>query len=336
MSDLLSDHLIRLAKMAEGTGKHQDAYNYYERVLEEHPDNVEAWLGKGIETGWLSNATHFRLPEMRDCVSRALELTPELERPALAEKAAEAMNLVARASFKSTSKSLADFIRLDDNWAEYMQHSQGILDALKFAHELAPANQGIIKNFIRICFANIQGISYDDKFDRDDNGFIKRKVSRLPREHEKVFKQEMALFVAKRRLADPTYRPPKARRTITKWVAGMLIGLAVLSSAGWAVYCAMPAKVKDTRVVNPGVAAFAKAFIIDGLDRSYGVNTCRILYVDSSPDGKYEVTGQVQPRGQKSVVFQLTVRYHPESPTLSGKYVADSTPRFEIPLQFSQ
>ena len=336
MSDLMSEHLIRLAKMAEGTGKHQEAYNFYVRVLEEHPDHAEAWLGKAIETGWLSNATHFRLPEMCDCVRHALELTDESARPAVAAQTAEALNLIARAGFKSASKSLAEFARVDDNWAEYMQQSMGILDTLKYANELAPANQGIIKNFIRICFANIEGISYEDKFDRDDNGFVKTKVSRLPREHQKFFQREMAAFVDKRRAVDPTYKPPAIRRPATTWVVGVLIGLAVISSAGWAVYCAMPAKIKDTRVVNPGVSAFTKSFIIDGLDRSYGVNTCKILYVDTVPGSRFEVTGQVQPAGQNPVTFQLTVRYHPESTTLSGRYIAESAPRFEIPMRFSQ
>ncbi|MGH9927831.1 MAG: tetratricopeptide repeat protein [Pyrinomonadaceae bacterium] len=87
-------NLLKLARTAEESSNHQEAYDYFSRVLELDGDNSEAWAGKGAAAGWLS-----RLPEMIKCFRNAIEVAPSESRAAIRKKAAASMSRVTTHSF---------------------------------------------------------------------------------------------------------------------------------------------------------------------------------------------------------------------------------------------
>ena len=73
-------HWIMLAAAAADANNHQEAYDYYTRVLEVDPMVSQAWVGKAAAAGWMSTLTSFRLPEMLSGFHKAVECaSPELQ-----------------------------------------------------------------------------------------------------------------------------------------------------------------------------------------------------------------------------------------------------------------
>src|SRR5207247_5337586 len=65
-------NLFKLARTAAEAENHQQAYEYFSRILEIDGQNSEAWAGKAKAAGWLSGQNQFRLPEMVACFRNAL------------------------------------------------------------------------------------------------------------------------------------------------------------------------------------------------------------------------------------------------------------------------
>ena len=71
---------IMLAAAAADANNHQEAYDYYTRVLEIDPTISQAWAGKASAAGWMSTLASFRLPEMLSGFQKAIECAaPELQ-----------------------------------------------------------------------------------------------------------------------------------------------------------------------------------------------------------------------------------------------------------------
>lgn len=62
-----------LAKDALDGKNYDEAYRYYTQVLEQNPNDSDAWLGKGYSAGLLSTLKHSRVDEMINCFDKALE-----------------------------------------------------------------------------------------------------------------------------------------------------------------------------------------------------------------------------------------------------------------------
>lgn len=57
------NNLLGMARTALLGGNHQEALEYFNRVLEIDPNISEAWIGKGKSAAWQSNLVNIRLPE---------------------------------------------------------------------------------------------------------------------------------------------------------------------------------------------------------------------------------------------------------------------------------
>lgn len=65
------ENLDKLAETAYQAGNHEQAYEYYTKILEDDPENTTAWLRKGICAGWLSEPEEPRFEEMHACIDKA-------------------------------------------------------------------------------------------------------------------------------------------------------------------------------------------------------------------------------------------------------------------------
>ena len=60
-----------LAKMAFNGKNYQDAYNKYSKLIDEDINNIDAWIGKGLAAGFLSDGDKSTLDETKVCLNYA-------------------------------------------------------------------------------------------------------------------------------------------------------------------------------------------------------------------------------------------------------------------------
>jgi tetratricopeptide (TPR) repeat protein len=125
---------LNLARTAEESNNHEEAYKYYSLVLESDPKQVEAWIGKGLSAGWQSTLAAPRVEEAARCIEKAIELG--LTDPALKAKAVDAAHRMAVAFFNSAESHCWKFQQHTSTY-----EGQGFLDRTKNLLEDQQHNQ---------------------------------------------------------------------------------------------------------------------------------------------------------------------------------------------------
>jgi tetratricopeptide (TPR) repeat protein len=69
------DRILKLAKIAENGFNYEEAYKYYSQVLENDPENILAWFGKGFSAGMLSSGTSSRIQETEEYTKKAVDIS---------------------------------------------------------------------------------------------------------------------------------------------------------------------------------------------------------------------------------------------------------------------
>lgn len=75
--DAKTSNLLKIANEAYNTKNFIEAYNYYNKILESEIDNYEAWIGKALCCGYLSDLNTFRFDEMFNYFQKAIDLCSE-------------------------------------------------------------------------------------------------------------------------------------------------------------------------------------------------------------------------------------------------------------------
>ena len=83
-----------------------------------------------------------------------------------------------------------------------------IIEALEFAHMLAPQEKQIIQIIIDICKSLIEGTSY---IDFDEYGKTLRTL-RLSPQFEAQLKSKVDEYIEKMKALDPSYQPPQIKK----------------------------------------------------------------------------------------------------------------------------
>lgn len=233
------DNRLRLADAAAEAGNYKEAYRYYTKVLEDDPENYEAWFGKGVSAAWDSGLRGDRFSELTSGIDRALQCAPEGVRDLLAKRAASKINLITLSYFQLSVKHTAEFISLDETWSEHVGRCIPIISALSKAHELDPANRLVLQSAIDLCKSMIEGVQYWDEFDRDDDGDSIQKTKHLSPELEQRVRAVMDSFIEKMKRLDPTYAAPtiqKAGEISLIGVLGCLLVLLVLALVAFGIW----------------------------------------------------------------------------------------------------
>jgi tetratricopeptide (TPR) repeat protein len=131
-------NLLQLAQSAADAGNPQEAYDYYNKVLEADPKNVDAWLGKGKAAGWLSRLVAFRFNEMLVAFENALAFSDEHRRSKLRPEIALALNDVATACFSITLSHVREFPSVEGTWEEYLGRCKELMAVYEVAHSYDP------------------------------------------------------------------------------------------------------------------------------------------------------------------------------------------------------
>ncbi len=69
-----------IAYTAQESGNFKEAYDYFNKILENSPEEYLAWFGKATAAGYLSSSENIRAPEVIACLDKASQYAPEEER----------------------------------------------------------------------------------------------------------------------------------------------------------------------------------------------------------------------------------------------------------------
>lgn len=226
---------MHLAAAASDAGNWGEAYRYYTKVLEFDAANHEAWFGKALAAGWGSGLRGDRFSELVSGLDRAISLAPEDAKKGLAKRAAGEINSITKAYFNLSISHTAEYISLDDTWAEHIARCIQILPALEAANRLDPTNKAVIENAIELTKSMIEGVEYEDKYESEPA--YKTKTQHLPDELEASVKKVMDEFVAKLQALDPTYKAPEINKagaiSATGCIGCLVIVVVLALGAFW-------------------------------------------------------------------------------------------------------
>jgi len=199
------ENLFILAESSEQSDNPEEAYGYYKKILEIDSKNSLAWLKKGEIAGMLSTFEKPRLSEMITCFRRTVEFTPRDMREETVGDVVSLIN-VYLLYYVTFSEGAANFRSKEDIW-EYYNQLHAVFNALDFANQISPRDEETIENVIQICMNNLEGISYEDMSDLDENSFPKVKNEYPDDENKVELSERMDLFIEKMREINPDYDP---------------------------------------------------------------------------------------------------------------------------------
>ncbi len=125
---------MKLALAAEKADNHQEAYDYFTKILEYDPENYVALLGKAVAAGRLS-ASEFRHSELIEGAKAAVQHAPDSKKDDLKIEIAETLDSVC-----------SDFriFRIQSDDEDSVFQRMRIVECLKFAHDYDPNNENLI------------------------------------------------------------------------------------------------------------------------------------------------------------------------------------------------
>lgn len=191
-----------LAETAASASNNQEAYNYYNRILEVDPNNPRAWMGKAEAAGWMSTLVSFRLPEMLTGFQRAIDCASDDDKEQYRTEVAFKITNTIGAYYKLAREHLLEFISLDNVWQEYLQQCELMMTGLETAHSYAPTEETIVDYLIYIFRDNIHGVAYWDQYAR--NGPV-QLVKVLAPQYEAHLKSKLDFYIAKKQKLNPSY-----------------------------------------------------------------------------------------------------------------------------------
>ncbi|HEY6806876.1 MAG TPA: tetratricopeptide repeat protein [Pyrinomonadaceae bacterium] len=224
-------NLLRLANAAARSGNHQEAYDYFTRVLEFNVNNAEAWAGKAEAAGWLTNQQSFRIPEMINYFSTALEVALPDERPGLESKAANVIGKVITHCYTNLRSVLSPGFAEGNVWTLYLTKLGELFTAVDKAHRAMPDSTGILRLGIYLFEANHGSLSYVSRI-------TGKTASRsLPSQWQSYIRDKWQSYLDELARLDPTLRPlaPQPKRQIPSFFTtpiplrwGVIIGVILL------------------------------------------------------------------------------------------------------------
>lgn len=133
------ENWLKLASTAAAANNHQEAYDYFTKVLEYEPQNHVALLGKAEAAGRLSTPLNFRGKELTGGIKEAVDNAPDDKKEEIKQQAAEILNKVC---------STYSYSLIDHDPDEAAMQRVGVMDCLEFAHTYAPTNTHIIRSLL--------------------------------------------------------------------------------------------------------------------------------------------------------------------------------------------
>jgi hypothetical protein len=202
------DNWLKIARTAARAGNHQEAYEYFTRVLEVNADNIEAWFGKGEAAGMMSLPENFRLPEMMTTIEHAISHTPDDRQESAKKRAAGIIDDTTANHYRILRQKIPSVLGNEQAWADYIHQVRNIVGMLEQAHEYNPTDPDILHGVISVCRDNLTGVSFVDPHHRDykNRPLVRRRM--LSPGQQDFMRGKILRYTAALRQMNPTYLTP--------------------------------------------------------------------------------------------------------------------------------
>ncbi|MGO1303692.1 MAG: hypothetical protein ACTMKV_02785 [Sphingomonas parapaucimobilis] len=152
-------NLLGMARTAVEAGNDEEAIFYFNRVLEADPTVSEAWWGKGLAVARLSSLNNVRLRETAVAFGHAIGTTPDVEKPAVAARAAAELTKLGLTIFANAQRHWAEFRAVDGTWPTCVNAGLEIIEALQTSLKWQPGYLPAQLEIVAICTAFLnQGV----------------------------------------------------------------------------------------------------------------------------------------------------------------------------------
>lgn len=199
------ENLIQLAQAAEEAGNHEEAFSYWNRVLEVDPENLEAWIGKALSAGWQSNLLGDRLGEMVSGIERGLQLAGDFGRD-LAEATADQALAVVQAYYGISIDHTMKYIEVDSAWPEHIDRVLSMIDTMQKVIEWSPKDVKLHTETLDLVDNLLKGIEYPKGEFAEGYEYLN-----VPPELRPRLENLRADLIARIKVQDPTYVPKKVK-----------------------------------------------------------------------------------------------------------------------------
>jgi hypothetical protein len=223
-------NLIRLARSAAQSKNHQEAYEYFTRVLELDSHHCEAWVGKANASGWLSNETSFRIPEMITCLSSAIESSSLQNEAEANANASQIISQVITQYYNRLRMGYSPAFAEEQSWALYVNRLRDLIKAVDQAASLLPQSVEVLQTGLYICGDNLGQL----RFFRRNDGLPAYRV--VPDDLRSTLSGRQERYTDALYRIDPNLRPVVVQEALFKVqnkqglspVQWVLIGLGVM------------------------------------------------------------------------------------------------------------
>ena len=151
---------LKIAGTAAQSGNHQEAYEFYTRILEVDADNSEAWLGRAEAAGRLSTVTNSRLMEMITGIKKALDSAPNEQRGDIEKRSVRIVCSVVPSYYNSMRAQITPHLFDVASRVEYINQIQKVMQALETAHLEFPKNVEILNSCVQLCRENLDRLAF--------------------------------------------------------------------------------------------------------------------------------------------------------------------------------
>jgi hypothetical protein len=199
------ESLLKLARTAKEAKNYEEAYSYYNKVLELDSSNFESWLGKAESAAWQSSIDNFRVQELVTNFEKAMTCCPQETKGPLISKGIADLNVVLVAMYKHISKYMYEGGKLPQVRNAYYNRCQLLVSAWEVLNKYDPNNKQIIDNIIDVCQSQIEGVEYNPAPGQHP---IFKTYSNITPEYKSTLNSKITLYVSKRSALDPSYIRP--------------------------------------------------------------------------------------------------------------------------------
>lgn len=186
------NNMLALGQEALDGSNYAQAHESFSRVLEQNPEHVDAWIGKGEAAGWQSSLAKHRLEEMTHCFNKAVKISSgsDAEEATRLRVSLSAL-LISRALFETSVSHVIQFMTLPEALYDHIDRCEAIVPALEFAFRMDPERQEARALIVDICGRVLKS----GKLTQSENSYFTEVRARYQTPEEAAAQSKSSCFV---------------------------------------------------------------------------------------------------------------------------------------------
>lgn len=236
---------IKIADNAYKGKNYEEAYEYYNMVLEKEAFRANAWIGKGFSAGRLSDDNDPRFDEMNHLVTYGLSITEEKNRTEETKSVKKEILAILQDYFSNIRKDKFD---TKYDFDEYVNQGRPFIDACAKSYQNFFARDIIFTKFYCLVLRNFLYRSFE--YGAESRTLIEISEPRKTEYRNKLRELERELKALDKNYVtlDEFERKTKTAKLIITGAAILLIGLIIIFGINYFIKIADENKIKKAAV----------------------------------------------------------------------------------------